>query len=158
MPPFQSLNPEHLGIAGEELTKIQRGALLHDIGKLGVPDDILLKADSLSGDEWSIMRMHPEFARVMLDDIEYLHPSMAIPYCHHEKWDGTGYPRGLKGEDIPLAARIFSVVDVFDTLTHDRPYRVAAPVSEAFQYLSAQKGKQFEPRIVDLFMELYGQI
>jgi response regulator RpfG family c-di-GMP phosphodiesterase len=97
--------------------------LLHDIGKVGIPDSILLKPGPLDADEWEIMRRHPGYARDLMTPITFLHPAMDIPYCHHEKWDGTGYPRGLKGEEIPLAARIFAVVDVWDALQSDRPYR-----------------------------------
>lgn len=104
---------------------MRRGALLHDIGKMGVPDRILLKPDKLTDDEWIVMRKHPEFAYSMLSPIHYLQGAFDIPYCHHEKWDGTGYPRGLKGEQIPVTARIFAIVDVWDALTSDRPYRAA---------------------------------
>ena len=112
-----------LGVTGDALMQIRRGALLHDIGKMGVPDQILLKPGPLSESEWEIMRKHPVFAYEMLSPIEFLVPALDIPYCHHEKWDGTGYPRGLSGEDIPLAARIFAVIDVWDALRSDRPYR-----------------------------------
>ncbi len=142
-----------LGISGEELTHVQRGALLHDIGKMGIPDGILLKPGRLTDDEWVTMRKHADFARTMLSDIEYLRPSLAIPYSHHEHWDGTGYPQGLKGEEIPLPARIFAVVDVFDALSHDRPYRPAWSVAEAKQYLLEQRGKLFDPQIVEIFFQ-----
>ena len=114
-----------MGFSGEELMHIQRGALLHDIGKMGVPDNILLKPGSLTAEEWTIMRYHPVYAHTLLEEIEYLVPAMEIPYCHHERWDGTGYPRGLSGEEIPLPARIFAVIDVYDALLSDRPYRPA---------------------------------
>ncbi len=113
------------GFSDEELVHVRRGGLLHDIGKMGVPDKILLKEGALTAEEWVIMRQHPVFAHELLLPIDYLRPSLDIPYCHHEKWDGTGYPRGLKGEEIPLIARIFAVVDVWDALTSDRPYRAA---------------------------------
>ena len=116
---------EILGINREQLIHIKRGALLHDIGKLGVPDSILLKPGPLSPDEWIIMKKHPEYAFEMLHSVEYLRPALDIPYCHHEKWDGSGYPRGLAKKEIPLAARIFSIIDVWDALTSDRPYRDA---------------------------------
>ena len=143
-----------LGIENDRLVQIQRGALLHDIGKLGVPDHILLKPDKLTADEWTIMRMHPMYAYKLLNEIDYLHTSIDIPYCHHEHWDGSGYPRGLKGEDIPLAARIFSIIDVYDALLSNRPYRPAWTEPEVKAYLLAQKGKMFDPALVDLFFEV----
>ena len=143
-----------LGIQGEELVHLERGALLHDIGKMGIPDNILLKPGRLTSDEWVTMRQHTDFAKTMLDEIDYLHPCIHIPYSHHEKWDGSGYPQGLKGTDIPLAARIFSVVDVYDALTHDRPYRPAWSAAEAKNYLREQSGVHFDPEIVSLFFEL----
>lgn len=145
---------QELGIRGEELTHLRRGALLHDIGKMGVPDGILLKPSKLTYDEWVTMRQHTEFARDMLSDIEYLHPCIAIPYSHHEKWDGSGYPQGLKGTGIPLAARIFAIVDVYDALTHDRPYRPAWSVKDTRRYMIEQSGKHFDPDILDLFLQL----
>jgi putative two-component system response regulator len=113
------------GVGSEELIYIRYGALLHDMGKIGIPDSILHKPAKLTDEEWVIMRKHPQLAYEMLGAIEYLRPSLDIPHCHHEKWDGTGYPRGLKGEDIPIAARLFAIVDVWDALTSDRPYRPA---------------------------------
>jgi putative nucleotidyltransferase with HDIG domain len=112
-----------LGVSEDTLIQIRRGALLHDIGKLGIPDQILHKPGSLTDEEWVIMKKHPDFAKEMLSPIKYLRPAGNIPYCHHEKWDGSGYPRGLKGNQIPEEARIFALVDVFDALTSDRPYR-----------------------------------
>jgi GAF domain-containing protein len=135
----------------EEIAHMRRGALLHDIGKLGVPDHILLKADNLTDEEWLIMKKHPQFAYNMLHSIAYLKHSLDIPYCHHEKWDGTGYPRGLKGEQIPLAARIFAIVDVWDALMSDRPYRKAWSKPDALQYLREQSGKHFDPQVVKTF-------
>ncbi|MBE0698537.1 MAG: PAS domain S-box protein, partial [Anaerolineaceae bacterium] len=143
-----------LGIEGEDLVHIQRGALLHDIGKMGIPDEILLKPGPLTADEWMIMRRHTDNARAMLIDIDYLRPSIVIPYGHHEKWDGSGYPQGLKGEDIPLPARIFAVVDVFDALSHDRPYRPAWSLEDTRRYLIEQSGIHFDPEIVRLFLSL----
>jgi PAS domain S-box-containing protein len=143
-----------LGLASEELIDIHRGALLHDIGKVGVPDNILKKPGKLNKDEWIIMRKHPFYAYRLLSPIEYLRSAIDIPYCHHEKWDGSGYPRGLKGEEIPLAARIFAVVDVWDALTSDRPYREAMKPDEAFELILSQSGKHFDPVIVDLFKNL----
>ncbi|HET9906694.1 MAG TPA: PAS domain S-box protein [Anaerolineales bacterium] len=137
-----------------QLIHVQRGALLHDIGKMGVPDNILLKADKLTAEEWEKMRQHPEFAYQMLASIQYLKPALDIPYCHHEKWDGTGYPRALKGEEIPLAARIFAVVDVWDAVTNDRPYRAAWTQAQALEYIREQSGKHFDPQVVDIFLRL----
>lgn len=140
-----------LGINNGELLHIRRGALLHDIGKMAVPDHILLKSGPLEDDEWEIMRRHPVDAFELLSPITYLRPALDIPYCHHEKWDGTGYPRGLKGEEIPLAARLFAVADVWDALRSDRPYRKAWPEQKAIQYLREQEGKHFDPRVMEAF-------
>ena len=141
------------GIDGPELMHVRRGALLHDIGKMGIPDDILNKPGALSDEEWEIMRKHPVYAYEMLSPIQYLRPALEIPYCHHEKWDGSGYPQGLKGEDIPLPARIFAVVDVWDALRSDRPYRAAWPDEKALGYIQEQSGKHFDPRVVELFFD-----
>lgn len=138
----------------KRLIHIRRGALLHDIGKMGVPDSILNKPGPLNDEEWAIMRQHPDFANEMLQQINYLRPALDIPYCHHEKWDGTGYPRGLKGEHIPLAARIFAVVDVWDALLSDRPYRDAWPEEEVLAYLKKQSGKHFDPVVLKKFLEI----
>jgi len=143
-----------MGISGEALVHIRRGALLHDIGKMGVPDRILLKPDSLSDDELLIMRRHPRYAYDMLAPISYLNPALDIPYCHHERWDGKGYPQGLKGEEIPLAARLFAVVDVWDALTSDRPYRPAWTRKEALDYIKELTEEHFDPRIVEKFVEI----
>ncbi len=143
-----------MNISESQLTHIRHGALLHDIGKMGVPDNILLKADELTDEEWEKMRKHPEFAYEMLSSIRYLQSALDIPYCHHEKWDGTGYPRGLKREEIPIAARIFAVVDVWDAITSDRPYRKGWSKEEAIEYITEQSGKYFEPRVVEEFLEL----
>jgi HD-GYP domain-containing protein (c-di-GMP phosphodiesterase class II) len=143
-----------LNISDEEIVHIRRGALLHDIGKIGVPDSILHKPDSLTPEEWAIMRKHPKFAYDMLSPIEYLRPALDIPYNHHEKWDGAGYPRGLKDEDIPLSARLFAVADVWDALTSDRPYRAAWTEERAFTYIREQSGKHFDPQVVDLFFKM----
>lgn len=139
------------GIRQDELIQIRRGSLLHDIGKLGVPDSILLTPNKLTDGEWEVMRKHPQYAYEMIQPIEYLRPALDIPYCHHEKWDGTGYPRGLKGEEIPLSARIFAIVDVWDALTSDRPYRAAWDKQKTLQYINEQSGKHFDPHIVELF-------
>jgi PAS domain S-box-containing protein len=149
---------QKLGISEEEIVHIRRGALLHDIGKLGVPDAILLKADKLSPEEWVLMRKHPQFAYDMLVNIEYLRPALDIPYAHHEKWDGSGYPRGLKGEEIPLPARIFAVVDVWDALRSDRPYRQAWSTGRTRDYILEQSGKHFDPKVVKAFLEMISEL
>ena len=143
-----------MGICGEDLDHFRRGALLHDIGKLGIPDAVLHKAGPLSPEEGSIMRRHPEYARELLEPIEFLRPALEIPYCHHERWDGTGYPRALRGEAIPLAARIFAVVDVWDALTSNRPYRTAWSTEQARAYLVPNAGRHFDPAVVRAFLAL----
>jgi HD-GYP domain-containing protein (c-di-GMP phosphodiesterase class II) len=148
---------ERMGIGPEALVHIRRGALLHDIGKMGIPDRILLKPDALAEEEWALMRMHPTYACQMLKPIAYLVPALDIPYCHHEKWDGTGYPRGLKGEEIPLSARIFCIVDVYDALTSDRPYRPAWPRDKALEHIRRLAGTHFEPQVVEAFLEMVGE-
>ena len=140
--------------SGEMLMHIRHGALLHDIGKLGVPDHILLKPDTLTDEEWGWMKKHPTFAFEMLAPIQYLNRAINIPYCHHEKWDGTGYPRGLSGEQIPLEARIFAVVDVWDAITSDRPYRKAWTQEKAMEYIRSLAGTHFDPAVVERFVEL----
>jgi response regulator RpfG family c-di-GMP phosphodiesterase len=142
------------GIRDSEIAHIRRGALLHDIGKIGVPDQILLKEGALTAEEWKIMRRHPQFAYDMLQPIRYLRQSLDIPYSHHEKWDGTGYPRGLKGGQIPLVARIFAVADVWDAITSDRPYRKALTNAEALAYIQEQSGRHFDPQVVEAFLKL----
>jgi putative two-component system response regulator len=143
-----------LDIPDEEITHIRRGSLMHDIGKIGIPDAILHKPEPLADEEWSIMRKHPQFAYDMLASIEYLRPALVIPYNHHEKWDGAGYPRGLKGEEIPLSARLFAIADVWDALTSDRPYRPAWSQEQALAYIREQSGKHFDPRVVELFFKV----
>ena len=143
-----------MGISGEKLVHIRRGALLHDIGKMGIPDSILYKPGPLDDDEWEIMRKHPVYAYQLLSPIPYLRPALEIPYCHHERWLGQGYPRGLKGEQIPLAARIFAVVDVWDALSKDRPYRKAWPPEKVRRYIREQAGIQFDPKIVQVFLRM----
>lgn len=143
-----------LGIDGDDLNDVRRGALLHDIGKMGVPDSILLKPGPLDDAEWEVMHKHPEHARTMLESVGFLERALQIPYCHHERWDGTGYPRGLKGEEIPLPARIFAVVDVWDALSHDRPYRKAWSDAQVRDHLVAQKGSHFDPEIVDVVLRI----
>ena len=142
------------GIEDEELTYIRHGALLHDMGKLGIPDSILQKPDELTSEEWVVMRTHPQLAYEMLYPIEYLRPALDIPYCHHEHWDGSGYPRGLKGEQIPMSARIFSVIDIWDALLSDRPYRKAWPPQKVFKYLREVSGTILDPHIVDIFFQM----
>lgn len=141
-----------MGLPAEEIIHIRRGALLHDIGKMGVPDAILLKPGPLSDDEWRQMRMHPVFSHDLLAQIDFLRPALAIPVSHHERWDGQGYPNGLRGQQIPLAARIFAVVDVWDALTSDRPYRDAWPPARAREYIARQAGVHFDPQVVAVFL------
>jgi HD-GYP domain-containing protein (c-di-GMP phosphodiesterase class II) len=143
-----------IGLEEEELLQIHRGALLHDIGKMGIPDKILLKEGPLSDEEWAVMRKHPVYAFELLSHIPYLRPALDIPYCHHEKWNGTGYPRRLRGEQIPLAARIFAVVDVWDALRTDRPYREAWSEERVREYIRSQSGTHFDYTVVDAFMTL----
>ena len=135
---------------------IQRGVLLHDIGKMGVPDQILCKNGPLTEVEMSVMREHPVKAYLLLNKIPYLKPALQIPYCHHEKWDGSGYPRGLKGKDIPLEARIFSVVDVWDAMRSHRSYRDAIPENQVVEYLRSESGRSFDPEIVRAFFAMMG--
>ncbi len=143
-----------LGVTNGEVVHVRRGALLHDIGKIGVPDAILFKPGPLTPEEWEIMRQHPQWAYEMLSPITFLRPALDIPYCHHEKWDGTGYPRGLKGEAIPLAARIFALVDVWDAVRSPRPYRPAWPDDKALDYIREQSGQHFDPQVVEAFLRL----
>jgi PAS domain S-box-containing protein len=149
---------EKFGFSTDELAHVRRGALLHDIGKMGIPDSILLKPGPLTDDEWKVMRMHPIFAQRLLAGIPYLAPALNIPYSHHERWDGSGYPQRLKGEEIPLPARLFAVVDVWDALSSDRPYRPAWTYETVINYLKEQSGIQFEPRVVDEFLTLLRDI
>jgi len=143
-----------LGMTGEDLGHLRRGALLHDIGKMAVPDRILLKPGPLTDEEQEVMHRHAMTAFDLLSPIAYLRPALDVPYCHHEKWDGTGYPRGLAGEQIPLAARIFAVADVWDALRSDRPYRHAWTDEQAGAYIAEQSGKHFDPRVVRTFLDL----
>ncbi len=143
-----------MGVADAEIVHIRRGALLHDIGKMGVPDAILHKPAALSPDEWDVMRQHPVFAQQLLAPIEYLRPALDIPYCHHEKWDGTGYPRGLSGDAIPLAARIFAAVDIWDALRSDRPYRAAWTAERTREHLASLSGTHLDPAVVTAFLQM----
>ncbi len=143
-----------LGLSEEALEHLRRGAILHDVGKIAIPDGILLKPGPLNEQEWAIMKQHPVYAYEWLKEVPFLKKAIAIPWAHHERWDGSGYPRGLAGEAIPLAARIFAVADVFDALTSDRPYRKAWSREEALRYLREESGKQFDPRVVEAFFRL----
>ncbi len=143
-----------MGFTEDQLIHIYRGALLHDIGKMGVSDTVLLKPGPLMAREWEIMQRHPLYAYEMLSPIAYLKPALNIPYCHHEKYNGSGYPRGLRGEEIPLEARIFAVVDVFDALTSDRPYQRAWSREEALEHIKNESGRHFDPQVVEQFLEV----
>ncbi len=143
-----------MGMNESQLLHIRRGALLHDIGKLGIPDQILFKPENLTPEEWETMQKHPEYAYEMLSPIQYLKPALPIPYFHHEKWDGSGYPLGLRGEHIPLEARIFAVVDVWDALLSDRPYRKAWTVERTLEHIRTLAGSHFDPVVVDCFMKI----
>ena len=143
-----------LGLDEAELMSLRRGALLHDIGKMGVPDAVLHKAGPLTDEEWAVMRTHPTLAKEMLAHIGFLGDAVEVPYCHHERWDGSGYPRGLAGTDIPLSARVFAVVDVYDALTSQRPYRAAWTPEKALEYIRQESGKQFDPAVVEAFTSL----
>jgi len=145
---------ERFPLSPEERHAIKIGALLHDIGKMGVPDSILLNDGVLTDEEKAIMRRHPDYAKEMLSGIDFLKPALAIPYSHHEWWDGSGYPQGLRGEAIPLAARIFAVVDVWDALVNDRRYHPAWGQDQVCQHIRSGAGKQFDPQVVDKFLEL----
>lgn len=147
------------GITEEnELKSIERGAMLHDIGKIGIPDAILIKPGKLDAKEWQEMKMHPEIANHILSNIAFLRPSIDIPYFHHEKWDGTGYPQGIKGDEIPIAARFFAVIDVWDALIHPRIYKSAWPEEKVLEHIGEQSGMHFDPNVVKLFLENYTQI
>lgn len=149
---------EHMGLDDAQLLQIRRGALLHDIGKMGIPDAVLLKPGPLTDDEWVIMRKHPTYAMELLSSISYLRPALEIPYSHHEKWDGSGYPLGLSGKQIPLAARIFAVIDVWDALCSDRPYRKGWPLQRVLKHIRAGAGTHFDPQVVEAFLQLHPAI
>ena len=142
------------GLKNEEIMHIRRGALLHDMGKMGIPDSILLKPGPLTKKEWVIMRQHPRFAFDLLSPIDFLRPATDIPYCHHEKWDGSGYPRGLKGEQIPIAARLFAIIDVWDALRLDRPYRIAWSEEKVLAHIRSLSGTHFDPKVTELFLNM----
>jgi len=143
-----------MDVREEEHIHMRRGALLHDIGKMGIPDRILLKPGPLDEDEWEIMRRHPVIAYELLSPIIYLRPALDIPYCHHEKWDGTGYPRGLKGDAIPLAARIFAAVDIYDALCSERPYRPAWPREKVLRHIDSLSGTHLDPKVTEVFLRM----
>ena len=143
-----------LGVSEADLVQVRWGVLLHDIGKMGVPDGILLKPGPLTDEEWVVMRKHPSLAYEMLSPIRYLRSALDIPYYHHEKWDGTGYPFGLKGNQIPLLARIFALADVWDALNSDRPYRTAWPEEKVREHILAASGTHFDPQVVDAYVQL----
>lgn len=142
------------GLSGEALVNVRRGALLHDVGKMALPDRVLLKPGPLDAEERELVHRHPEFAREMLSGIDFLSPALPIPVAHHERWDGTGYPRGLAGEKIPFEARLFAVVDVWDALRFDRAYRAGWPAERVAEHLRAESGTAFEPRVVEAFLRL----
>ena len=142
-----------MNVPETELLHIRRGAMLHDIGKIGIPDFILHKATPLTQEELVILQKHPTYAYELLHPIHYLQPALDIPYCHHEKWDGTGYPRKLKGNQIPFFARLFAVTDVWDALLSDRPYRSAWSMEQASEYIFEQSGKYFDPEIAIVFLK-----
>ncbi len=144
-----------MGLDDASLIHVRRGALLHDIGKIAVPDAILGKDGPLDEAEWLVMRRHPELARRMLEPIGFLLPALAIPTGHHERWDGTGYPQGLKGEEIPISARIFAVADIFDALSHDRPYRLAWPADRVIEHIISLSGTHLDPKVVDAFRSIF---
>ena len=143
-----------MGVDDDALVHITRGALLHDIGKMAIPDGILLKPGALTVEERELIQQHPIYAFEMLKPIKFLHPALDIPYCHHEKWDGTGYPRGLKGEEIPFAARIFAVIDVWDALISNRPYRKGVAPADVRDGIRGQSGIHFDPHVVEAFLSL----
>jgi len=143
-----------MGLPEADLLHMRRGAILHDIGKVAIPDSILLKPGPLNEDEWTLMRRHPVIATELLEPIAYLQPALDIPHSHHEKWDGSGYPDGLTQDAIPIAARVFALADVYDALTSDRPYRAAWTKTEAVDYIRAQEGSHFDPRITPAFLQM----
>lgn len=147
-----------LGVNEAEQVHLRRGALLHDIGKMGVPDAVLLKPSALTPEEWEIMRRHPAYARELLAPIAYLSPALDIPYCHHEKWDGTGYPRGLRGEEIPLAARIFAAVDIWDAVRSDRPYRPAWSAERAQEHIASLAGTHLDPTVAQMLLDMLASV
>jgi hypothetical protein len=146
-----------LGLTEEESIQLHRGALLHDIGKMALPDSILFKPGPLNELEWDMMRMHPIYAKEMLEGIPYLKDAITIPYCHHERWDGNGYPQGLKGEEIPLPSRIFTVIDHWEALNSDRPYRKAVPREQVLCYIKENSGTIYDPLVAETFLNMVGE-
>jgi PAS domain S-box-containing protein len=146
-----------LGLPESEIIHVKRGALLHDIGKIAIPDEIIKKTSPLNEREWNIMRKHPEYAYELISPIAYLEPALAIPYCHHERWDGSGYPHGLKGEEIPLTARLFAIIDVWDALTSARPYHTPNTPEDTIAFLKKEAGRLFDPHLVELFLHVLKQ-
>jgi HD-GYP domain-containing protein (c-di-GMP phosphodiesterase class II) len=147
----------YMNVNDDDLVNIYRGVLLHDIGKMGVPDHILRKTGPLTDSEWVEMRKHPQYAFDLLSPIPYLRPALDIPYCHHEHWDASGYPRGLKGEQIPLSARVFSIVDIWDALLSNRPYRDAWPEEKVIQYIKDVSGTILDPKVVKAFLKMMSE-
>jgi len=147
-----------MGVSEPELSWIRRGAILHDVGKIGVPDAILRKPGKLDPAEWEEMRRHPEMGYQMLKHIRFLKPALEIVHCHQERWDGSGYPRGLKGDEIPLGARIFAAVDTFDAMTSDRPYRAALSIEAARDEIGRFSGIQFDPRVAEAFLSIEADV
>ena len=145
---------QRMGIKDKELSSIHRGALLHDIGKLLLPNSIAYKVGPLNEKEWELVRMHPVHAHTLLTKIDSFRLDMPIPYCHHEYWDGSGYPRGLKEEQIPFEARIFQVIETWDLMLVDLPYRKAFVETDVLEYIQSQSGKRFDPRVVEKFIEM----
>ena len=145
-----------MGCNEKEIEQIQRGALIHDIGKLAIPDHILSKPGPLDPEEKKVMERHTVYAREMLSQISFLGPASIISHCHHEKWDGSGYPQALKGDEIPLPARIFAIVDQWDALSSERPYRKAWPKEKVILYIKDNSGKHFDPQVVEVFLKLVG--
>jgi len=146
------------GVSGENLVHLERGAVLHDVGKVGIPDSILIKPGPLTPAERELMSTHAQIGHDLLDSIDFLRPAIDIPYCHHERWDGKGYPRGLSGEQIPLPARLFAIVDVWDALSFERVYKEPWPQDEVLGYLEAQAGRQFDPTLVRVFVDQIDRI
>lgn len=146
------------GVSGETLVHLERGAVLHDVGKVGIPDSILIKPGPLTPAERELMSTHAQIGHDLLDSIDFLRPAIDIPYCHHERWDGKGYPRGLSGEQIPLPARLFAIVDVWDALSFERVYKEPWPQDEVLGYLEAQAGRQFDPTLVRVFVDQIDRI
>ena len=145
---------KRVGVEDKEMVDIRRGAQLHDIGKIAIPDNILFKPGELTEEEWEVMRKHPMYAFELLSPVTYLQKCVDIPYCHHEHWDGSGYPRGLIGPQIPLAARLFTIIDVWDALSTDRCYRAGWQTEAVKKYIAEQSGRLFDPQIVDIFLEM----